>query len=312
MSQLTARLLYSAIALAILFAICPVEKAGAGPPQQQGTGMLTCTVSILPQKYFVERIAGEHVVVDVMVGSGQSPATYEPTGRQLSALSDSRLYFSIGVAFEQTLLPRIKRSFEGVDVIDSSAGIERRRMAEHTHHGDGEDSNRDLGVDDPHVWLAPDNAIRIAENIRFALCRHDPARTSIYNRNFEALKLELHQTDILVAEILSTHSGQEIFVFHPAYGYFTDEYGLIQVPIEVAGGTPGPRHLAGIIDHAKAESVSTIFVQPQFSPSSAQTIARTVGAEIHTLDPLAENYSENLVIMARKIAAALPTRTAKE
>ena len=64
-------------------------------------------VSTLPQKYFVERVGGERVVVSVMVGPGQSPATYEPTPRQLSHLSKARLYFRIGVAFEDVWMDRI-------------------------------------------------------------------------------------------------------------------------------------------------------------------------------------------------------------
>jgi zinc transport system substrate-binding protein len=293
---------------------CPSAAAASSP--QVGSETLGCWVSILPQKYFVERIGGEYVDVHVMVGPGQSPATYEPTGRQLTRLSEAGLYFSIGVAFERSLVPRIERSFENVRVIDTSTGIERRKMVGHAHLFDeespGKKDDDSHSLDDPHIWLAPRLAIRIAENIREALCEHDPVHTKVYTQNFDALKIDLLETDRQVAGILSAHAGKDIFVFHPAYGYFTDAYGLVQVPIEIEGGTPGPRHLASIIERAETESVTTIFVQPQFSLSPAQTIAKTIGASIVILDPLAEGYTKNSVEMAKRIAAAFTAKTASQ
>jgi zinc transport system substrate-binding protein len=273
-------------------------------------GRTSCWVSILPQKFFVEKIGGDKVDIHVMVGPGESPATYEPTGRQLTRLAEGSVYFSIGVAFEASLVPRIERNFPDLKVIDTSSGVERRVIEGHTHGDSHSGSSR--AVDDPHIWMSPRLAVGISMNILRALCEIDPPNEPKYTRNFARLKSELLETDRGVAEILAPHAGAGILVFHPAYGYFTDAYGLVQVPIEIDGGTPGPRHLASVIDNARANGVTTIFVQPQFSASTARTVAQTIGATVDTLDPLAEDYCRNLFEMAERIAAALNTRAAKE
>jgi zinc transport system substrate-binding protein len=94
-------------------------------------------------------------------------------------------------------------------------------------------------------------------------------------------------------------------VFHPAYGYFTDAYGLEQIAIEENGAAPGLRHLAEVIDRARKQGTKTVFIQPQVSASYAETVAKAIGAKMVTMDPLAEDYIENLRAMARKIASGL-------
>jgi zinc transport system substrate-binding protein len=273
-----------------------------------------CWVSILPQKFFVERIGGGHVGTHVLVGPGQSPATFEPTGRQLTRLADADVFFSIGVAYEESLIPKIIGNFPDVRIVDVSSGVPRRQIEGHRHNDANEPRkvNEPHALVDPHIWLSPRLAIQISANILMALCDIDSARCDEYTRNFEGLRAELLETDRTLARILAPHAGSEIFVFHPAYGYFTDAYGLRQTPIEFEGASPGPKHLASVIDHAEALGVTTIFVQPQFSTSTARTVARTLGADLDTLDPLAEDYPRNLIEMAKKIAAALTTKTARD
>jgi zinc transport system substrate-binding protein len=274
-----------------------------------------CTVSILPQAFLVQRIGGSRVTVHVMVGPGQVPHTYEPTGRQLAELSNSQLFFSVGVAFEKSLIPRIRRNFPSVKIVDSASGTTKRMMIEDAgfektaagvpgeaaasggtarddHHGDY----------DPHVWLSPGLGAAIGRNIRDALSAIDPEGAPSYATNCRMLEAELDSVDSLIAGLLRPYAGREIFVFHPAYGYFTDAYGLVQVAIEENGGAPGPKHLAGVIERARRQGVKTVFVQPQVSATSAQTVAKAIGAEVVSLDPLAADYVDNLLFMAGKIA----------
>ncbi len=281
-----------------------------------GGEKVLCFVSILPQSFFVERIGGDHVTVRVMVGPGQAPHTFEPTGRQLAELSKARVYFSIGVAFERSLLPRIERNFRTVRVVDSAAGIplrradhdesENRTMSGERSDGSGDSAadERDSGTFDPHTWLSPMLGITIASNVRAALAELDPGNSAYYEGNYEALKKDLVDINGEIARTLAPYKGRKLFVYHPAYGYFTDAYGLLQMAIEERGGPPGPRHLAEIIDEAKTQGTRTIFIQPQISGTYAETVAKSVGARIVELDPLAANYDQNLLTMAREIAAS--------
>jgi zinc transport system substrate-binding protein len=96
----------------------------------------------------------------------------------------------------------------------------------------------------------------------------------------------------------------EFMVFHPAWGYFAQAYGLEQVPVEIEGKEPKPAELKHLIKHAKEKNIKVIFVQPQFSAQSARTIANTIEAEIVFADPLALNWADNLQRVAEKFSTA--------
>lgn len=92
------------------------------------------TVSIVPQKYFVEKIAGDKVNVNVMVKPGFSPATYEPKTSQMRMLAKSEAYLAIGVPFEQSWLEKFKNANKNMLVVDTSEGIKKLEMEAHVHH----------------------------------------------------------------------------------------------------------------------------------------------------------------------------------
>jgi zinc transport system substrate-binding protein len=264
-----------------------------------GATRVGCWVSILPQAYLVKSVGGDRVDVRVMVGPGQVPHTYDPTARQLSDLAGAELYFTVGVAFEEALVPRIQRNFRSVEIVDITLGVARRPMSELEDHDHGH------GGSDPHVWLSPRAAAIMARNTRDALLAADPAGADTYWNNCSALETELDNVDREIAELLRPYAGHEIFVFHPAYGYFAEAYGLVQIAIEENGAAPGPRHLAEVIERARAQGTKAVFIQPQVSASYAETVSTAIDARLVTLDPLAEDYIENLRTMAREIASGL-------
>ena len=117
----------------ILAVVCIVALSPSGcatpastPPLASG---LQITVSVVPQKYFVQRVGGEHVTVNVMVLPGANPATYEPKPEQLKALSRADAYISIGVPFEATWLPKIRAANGAMQIVDGGQGIERQPIA---------------------------------------------------------------------------------------------------------------------------------------------------------------------------------------
>ncbi len=267
------------------------------PPAEAATALSVC-VSIPPQAFFVERIGGEDVSVEVLVGPGQSPATYEPTPTQMGTLDATDVYFRIGVPFEDTLMDRIAASMPDLNVVDLRKGIDLQPAG-------GHDDAHGHGRMDPHTWLDPDNAAVQARTIKDELTRLHPDSAGLYEANLEALLSDLELIDRDVAEMLEPLEGRRIFVFHPAFGYFTGAYGLEQMAIEIEGKEPAPRELQRVIELAEREDVQAIFVQPQFSVASARAIAAEVEAEIIRLDPLARDYLANLREMARKIRNAL-------
>lgn len=253
-------------------------------------------VSILPQKYFVERVGGGQVTVSVMVGPGQSPETYEPTPRQMTALSEARLYFSIGVPFEDIWMKRILAANPTLRQVPMQRGLALLPLV-----GPGGEP----GGTDPHVWTSPPQVKMMAASIRDALIEADPGHRGEFESNYRAFIAELDALDRDLRAILAQARGKSFMVFHPAWGYFAKDYGLRQIPIEAEGKEPGGKSLARVIDLGRREGVKVIFVQTQFSRRTAETVAAAIGARVVAVDPLAENYPQNLLRVAHDFADAL-------
>jgi len=286
--------------LAILFLFGCAEKR-----ESDGSGRPVVFVSIQPQAGLAKTIAGDRVEIHTLVGKGQSPHAYEPTPRQLTRLGEADALLGIGMPFEKHLLKKIIPLYPDLPIIGTQAGIELRTMP-HEHHG--EHCTADHGAMDPHVWLSPANVIVLAENMAQALGKTDPGNADEYRENFETLATELRQLDKDIRGRLAPYAGSRFYVFHPSFGYFSDAYGLKQVPVELDGKTPSPRQLVALIEQAKADGVKVVFVQKQFPADSAKAIALAIDGTVVQLDPLAEDIVANLRLIAESIGKALGNR----
>jgi zinc transport system substrate-binding protein len=258
-------------------------------------------VSILPQAFFVEKIGGDRVEVDVLVQPGQSPHTYAPTPRQMGRLAEARVYFRIGVAFENAFIPKLENSMPGLPIVDTRQGIDLEKMAGH----EGED-DQDHGEElDPHIWLDPLLVKKQAEIIKDTLAQLDPDGQPLYEKNFTAFITDLDELHARLTKALAPLHGKSFFVFHPAFGYFAKAYGLKQIAVQTGGNAPSARHLASLIELAKKNGVRVLFVQPQFSQKSAETVARAINGVVIALDPLAKDYFTNMTGIAEALEKAL-------
>lgn len=236
-------------------------------------------VSVLPLASIVEAIGREHVEVTVMVPPGTSPATFEPTPRQMAGLASSVLYVSVGLPRERSWLSQIRASHPDLPVLDLPAIVETRPI-------DGRGHATEHERPDPHIWLGPKQLRTIAKSIRDALARIAPGLAPDFEANAREWLARLDAADALVRQRLRPHAGRAFLVFHPAFGYLADAYGLRQIPIEERGMTPGPRMIAAAIEAARAEDIRVVFVQAQFSEDSARTIAAEIDGRVVRLDPL--------------------------
>ena len=251
-------------------------------------------VSIVPQQYFVEKIAGEHVRVHVMVPPGGSPHTYEPKPGQMRALAKSTAYFSIGVTFEDAWLDRIRSANPDMKMIHTDQKIKKREINE--GHGHGHDHGHDHGHSDPHIWLSPPLVMLQARNILEGLIMVDPDNRTEYQDNYQTFIREIAELDVFLQNRLTP--GTRFMVYHPSWGYFADAYGLVQISIEVEGKAPKARQIQETIRHAREKNIDSILVQPQFSTRDAETIAREIDGKTVIADPLAANWSDNLKAVA--------------
>jgi zinc transport system substrate-binding protein len=274
-----------------------------------GKTKLSVFVSILPQAYFLDRIGGNHVDVAVLVGEGQSPHTYEPTPKQMAKLATAKAYFRIGVPFEKGVLRKVGQSHKNLVIVDTQQRIAFRYLAgHHPDHGEGQKKDHEEEghkTPDPHIWMDPKLVKIQARNIYDALCRLDPAHTQDYAGNLKAFQADLGRVDARISRSLAPIRGRMMYVFHPAFGYFADSYGLVQKPIEIEGKEPGAKQLAYLIESAKKDRVKVIFVQPQFSMKSARTVAKEIGGAVVPINALAQDYLANLEKIASTVEQGL-------
>jgi len=272
---------------------------------------LPVVVSVAPQKFLVEKIAGPLAEVSVMVTPGADAHTFEPKPSQMAQVAKARLYVAQGVEFEEVWLPKLMKSNPGLQVVQANEGVELLPMEEHdpAHgHGHGKEkgkqhSHREM---DPHTWTSPALAQVQAANVARALERLDPANAAAYRANLAAFQEACRALDGEIRAILGqVKPGTEFLVFHPAWAYFARDYGLEEVAIESGGKEPSPRKLKELIKHAREHKARAVFVQPQFSRQTAQTIADALGAKLVTADDLAPDWDQNLLRVAKALRDAL-------
>ena len=268
------------VAIWVLMGSCISVREDPGKP--------VIGVSILPQQYFIERIAGDLAEVLVMIPPGASPATYEPTIGQLGKLSDASAYLRIGyVEFEMGWMDKIKAANPDMRVADLSRGIE-------TIQGSGSDNHEHSGHAhsgvDPHIWMSLVNARIIARNITEELKLQFPDHLDRLEQNLERLLAEIDSLHLQTSEKLAPYHSRGFMIYHPALTYLARDYNLIQYPLEMEGKTPSPAHMKEMVDLGLEEQISAIFIQQQFDRRNAEVLASEIGAEIIRIDPLSADW----------------------
>ncbi len=268
------------------------------------TTTLKIAVSILPQKYFVEKIGGSLVDVIALVPPGVSPHSFEPKPSQMVELSQCKLYFTIGIDFESAWYDRLTSASKQLIVVPTDTGIEKI-ISTHEHHEHG-DTHGDQGEPreherfDPHIWLSPELVKQQARTICNALITADSLHKETYQSNYGNFLKEIGALQDEIRQIREACPDDHGFmIFHPAWAYFAREFRLAEYPVEIDGKEPSPKELVNLVLFAKEKNITTIFVQPQFSPQTALQIAKEIGASTIEVNDLAENWAENLLQVAK-------------
>lgn len=286
----------------------------------------TVAVTIVPQIEMVEAITREKVEIVEMIPKGFSPANYSPSPSEMKAFSEARIYFSIGVPADmQNILPRAKERsdlkvvelFERVETKYSHRYFgekndeyhEEEKHKEDEHHHDHGHSH--AGGRDPHIWLSPARTSYMVEIMRDELIELLPEYETEFRENAAKYLEKLAAVDQKNKKLLAEYEAEKILVYHPAFGYFTDHYGLKMLSIEKDGKEPGPQHLQEIIENAKEQGIQNVFYQAEIHSKKTKAVAEELDGKIIQLNPLDANYIENLEKMAAELAAELAERDSK-
>ncbi|OGU37544.1 MAG: hypothetical protein A2068_00410 [Ignavibacteria bacterium GWB2_35_6b] len=264
---------------------------------------INITVGIEPQKFFVEKIGGDKVEISVLVKSGMSPENFEPLPSQLLDVSDSKIYYKIGMPFEEILIKNFPQSNPSLKIIDTSKDINFRNSESSISVFENENIhlNHNHGLYDPHIWLSPELVKKQAEAIYNSLNEIDPINKNYYEKKYSTFLNEIDSVKKIITENLGTLKKRVVLVYHPAWGYFCDEFSLKQVPIEFEGKEPGIKDLSKIISFVKGNNIKFILGESQNNSPALISIAKELGVKIIKHDPLSSNYFENLISLSKII-----------
>ncbi len=247
-------------------------------------------VSLPPQKFLLEKIAGDKVVAKTLTAASRNPETFEPTPKQIEQLLSADFYLTSGIKVEKRWLKIIEANESRLAIIRC---CEQWMTLHDEHHAD------------PHVWTDPVIAVEIAAVILDTLVKHDVNNHEYYQRNFANLKTQLESTDRRIGEILKKRNRSRFYVSHPAWGYFAKRYQLEQVALEHEGRELGPRALTEVIRQARDDKINKLFVQQQHRSKLAERFADDLDIPIITVNPIHDDYLENLLWFSEELASSL-------
>ncbi|MCX6677613.1 MAG: zinc ABC transporter substrate-binding protein [Methanothrix sp.] len=288
------KILVFLLAVAIISGCISQDESSSGTPSAAPSGnasdRIKVATTIAPLGDFVKAVGGEKVEVTVVVPPGAEPHTFEPTPSLMMDVAKADLYVMNGAGLE-FWMDKLLEANKGMVVVDSSQGVALLQERK--------------GEIDPHIWISLRNAAVQVNNICSGLIAVDPANKDYYIKNRYDYLQKLQSLDEELNQTFAGKKSRIFIVHHPAWTYFARDYDLSQVPLMENEKEPGPKYLGEIIDLARKNNITTIFVEPEYNPKAAEVIAREMNAGIVTLDPLAENYLETMAYAGREIAKSL-------
>lgn len=271
--------------------------------QNQADGNIV-TVTIEPQRFFAEKIAGDKFKINCVVPSGQSPETYDPTPKQMVEIGKSNAYLRIGyIGFEHVWMQKIQENNPELKIFDVSKGMKfltAEEEEEHSH-GEGEHHFHPEGID-PHIWSSIEGAKVIAWNTLNAFIQLDKENTEFYWKNYNALVAEIEQTEATIKQLLDPLTARTFIIYHPALTYFAEEFDLIQLCIEMDGKEPSPAQLKQLVETAKANQTKVVFIQQEFDKKNAELIAKETGCRLAVINPLDFHWNKELIRIAKELS----------
>ncbi len=280
------------------------------------------SVSVPPQKYFVEKIAANTLDINVIIPAGVDEHNFDFKPATMKKLEKSDIYFTIGLEFERVFADKFQSNFKNLQVIDTGKDL-RNLATSHEHsqnahaHLSGENSQlneknshthhayehaQSTHASDPHIWLDPILVKIQASTIAKALIAKYPQNKALYEANLAQFQAELDALNAEISALFEKSKNKKFIIYHPSLGYFAARYHLVQIPVEIEGKEPKTKDLQRLMSVAKKENIKTIFVQKGFSQNAAKSLAKELNARVVELNHLSENYAKNLRQIAKTIA----------
>ncbi len=257
----------------------------------------TVLVTIAPYAEFTKRIGGDYLEVEILVPPGVNLHIYEPSPKHVEEVTGAAVWFKIDEPFEKKIAQAIQERNPKQKMVSLQAGL--------TLRGDdaielspcmGHHHDRDL-----HTWLSPKFALKQAQTIAETLITLFPEYGDVFRKNFNALSFDLQKLDKEITRKLEPFKGNALLVSHPAFGYFCQDYGLLQLSVECEGKDPRPKDVEEVMKKAKAYTVRCVLLQQGFNNRGASLIGKKLQLPIYRVDPYARDYLTNMDQIAEYI-----------
>jgi zinc transport system substrate-binding protein len=283
------------LSIALIIAGCGQKKATV----ENSTKNIT--VSILPQKTFIEKIAGNDFTVNVLLPPGTSPAAYSLLPSQMAGIVQTAIWFRMGyIGFELSWRDKIIAANPAMKVVDLSEGLDLIAANRTTEGG----KTILTGVD-PHIWLSPALVKQMAAKILTEVSAINPPEKEKYEANYKTFIAEIDSLDAEIRNKLVPFTGKKIITFHPSLSYFARDYGIEQLSLESGGKEPTPQRMTELIDLARHENIKVVYIQGELDREHARVFAEETGGEVVQVHPLSPDWSENLREMTQTIISNL-------
>ncbi len=256
----------------------------------------TVVVTVAPQAAFVREVAGDRVNVVTVLPPGANHETYTPPPQDMEKISSAGLYLSLGLPPEKAhILPKAADMNRNLKIIDVQNEVARSYAPRYFAPDDP----------DPHIWLSPKRAVVMVRMTARELGSLDPGNSKTYEANAQIFIDRIEAADRELKESLKTMAGRTFVVYHPAFGYFADDFNISMVALEEEGKEANPRRMREIIDMAREKGIKVIFYQEDIDGRQSRTFAEELGGRAEKISPMATDYVDNLKRMARSFSEGL-------
>ena len=281
------------IAIIIVIPLSSIAVYGTNTNQQftiNDDSKLQVISSFNPLHEFSQIVGQEKVDTILLVPVGVEPHDWEPTIKDVQQMHKSDLIIINGIGFENWVDNLIENNYLGI-IVDTSNGIttnqSKEQHDEEQHDEEQHDEHKHL-AGDPHIWLNPVYAKTQVQNIANAFANSDLKNSKFYHTNAEEYNKKLDLLDMKIRNELS-NCNSDFIVFHNAFSYFADEYGLNQytiIPTNNSHGEVTAKTLEKIILTAKKLNIKVIFSEEDISSKSSEIIANELGGNVLILSTL--------------------------
>ena len=281
--------------------------------QEEDSDKIQVAVSIVPQVAFVEAVGGDLVDVTTVIPVGFSPANYEPSAKQIVDINQAQIYFTLGVPAELgNIIPAVSDIYM-VHLEDYVSAIYDDRFFDGEHVHEEDESEVDVTEEehtefsrDPHIWLSIKRVKVMVQVIANELSAIDPENETIYQTNATDYIERLDDLDQDIQALFEDKTMRTFIVYHPSYGYFSDDYNLEMLALEEDGKEPSIAHLQELIDFAEAEGIDRIYHQAEIDSENVESFKNDIDGIAVKLYPLSYDYIDSMWDMAQKISEGLP------